>query len=499
MSDDRKRLTPETYTPPGDSPPAQAANAFRPEKWLWLVVGISATLVLAWMISLWQTPSPPVEVELEAPPAQTAENAQPEAPSPFQEAAAQQAREDAQERLSALLDLTSWLQKAHIEQWAPLEFQQLKMMGSEGDRLYEARDYAGAISSWDQALASANQLRERAGHIAEEQAQQARSLLEQGNIPAALESIEMALTVKPDNADWQALQTRINLRPQLQQRLASANRQIDQGDLQGAIQMLEPILDEDSQYHQARETLTLAREQLADREFAGYMAEALMAIDEGRFEAAERAMEQASNWRADNSALQDARLQLASARHDAEVVRAISTARRAEQEEKWSLALAQWENLEALSPGSTDARVGQIRASAMLELDTRLSSTLADPLGLREEAAWQAAERLLQEALAVREPGPLLGDQINRLRAAIRNARTPVRLVIQSDGLTDIRINGVGRVGKTQSAEIELYPGRYRLVGSRSGYRDTQLELELDGTENPSTVRLIATEPVTAP
>jgi hypothetical protein len=52
--------------------------------------------------------------------------------------------------------------------------------------------------------------------------------------------------------------------------------------------------------------------------------------------------------------------------------------------------------------------------------------------------------------------------------------RTPVKVTIASDNLTDVVVYKVGKLGRFASHELWLRPGTYTLAGSRNGYRDVR-------------------------
>jgi hypothetical protein len=51
--------------------------------------------------------------------------------------------------------------------------------------------------------------------------------------------------------------------------------------------------------------------------------------------------------------------------------------------------------------------------------------------------------------------------------------------VLISDGYTDVVIYKVGRFGAFDRRDIELRPGTYTVVGTRNGYRDVRLTLDV--------------------
>ena len=89
------------------------------------------------------------------------------------------------------------------------------------------------------------------------------------------------------------------------------------------------------------------------------------------------------------------------------------------------------------------------------------------------------AQGTLAEAVAITDSGPRLRAQISAAREALAYASTPVPVTIQSDGLTDITLLRVKRLGRLSSQSLPLRPGRYTAVGMRNGYRDVRVQFEV--------------------
>jgi hypothetical protein len=52
-------------------------------------------------------------------------------------------------------------------------------------------------------------------------------------------------------------------------------------------------------------------------------------------------------------------------------------------------------------------------------------------------------------------------------------------VVIESDGLTELTLSRVGRLGPLTRRSLELVPGHYTLTGTRRGYRDVRRQFSL--------------------
>ena len=68
-------------------------------------------------------------------------------------------------------------------------------------------------------------------------------------------------------------------------------------------------------------------------------------------------------------------------------------------------------------------------------------------------------------------------------------AETPVRVEFASDNQTEVTIYRVGKLGVFDRKDMELLPGRYTVVGTRTGFRDVRREFTiLPGRESAALV-----------
>jgi serine/threonine-protein kinase len=150
-----------------------------------------------------------------------------------------------------------------------------------------------------------------------------------------------------------------------------------------------------------------------------------------------------------------------------------------ESREDWRGALAQYTAALAIDPHLTFALEGRERAEKKAALVEALDLHLQRPDRLSAPAVAREVEGLLERARAAEPPGPALQARVVALEAALALARTPVAVVIESDGLTELVLSRVGRLGTLTRRSLELVPGRYTLSGSRRGYRDVRRQFSL--------------------
>lgn len=157
-----------------------------------------------------------------------------------------------------------------------------------------------------------------------------------------------------------------------------------------------------------------------------------------------------------------------------------------EAEEQWRAALAEYEAALALDPRLRFAQEGKEHATERALLAERLESYLASPHRLAAEAVAREAEALLLRGREIAPTGPRLRALLVALEQALAAARTAVEVAIESDGLTEVSVSRVGRLGTLTRRVVALRPGQYVATGSRRGYRDVRVSFTVvPGAEPP--------------
>ena len=57
-------------------------------------------------------------------------------------------------------------------------------------------------------------------------------------------------------------------------------------------------------------------------------------------------------------------------------------------------------------------------------------------------------------------------------------------MIIESDGVTEVAVYRVGKLGRFQSKELALRPGTYTVTGARAGYKDVRHSLSVKAGSN---------------
>ncbi len=220
--------------------------------------------------------------------------------------------------------------------------------------------------------------------------------------------------------------------------------------------------------------------------FQQVMGQAITALAEKKFTRARAALDQAKSIRPNDRII----VELAGQIDDRELSQRLlsleeQSVKSAEQE-KWQQALDACAQALVLSPTAAFALSCRDNAGRRLELDVRLEAILNQPEKLFSPGSLRAAKELQHYALTIAAPGPRLAGQLFRLSPLIAQAETETEIMLCSDGLTDIVIYHVGRLGRFNLKKLILRPGNYTAVGSRAGFRDVRrlLKVRADGKNN---------------
>ena len=315
--------------------------------------------------------------------------------------------------------------------------------------------------------------------------------LSRGDAVAASRAFDLAAAIDPaDPAVVRGLARAASL-DAVFARLDEAAREESAGRNREALTAYREALRLDAEAPGAEEAIRRINDrQLGDR-YSSTMAAGLEALADGRLESAREQLERAASLRPGADEPAAALQQLASLEIDRQLQAAVRAAESAEREEDWAGANGKWREASALQPSLAAAEAGSRRSAARVALDGRLNALLGDPERLWTPAGRSEASRVLAEAARAPAPRQKLAALALELSQRLELAERPVRVILRSDGLTEVVVHRVGRLGAFQSREVEVVPGRYAVVGTRPGYRDVRVQLEVrpgEGTD-PLTVR----------
>ncbi len=299
----------------------------------------------------------------------------------------------------------------------------------------------------------------------------------------------------PADSRLVALETRIDALPEVTAALETAGAAETAGDLTAAVAAAREATRADPQHQRAQQRLSELQTALTRAQFTAAMTAGYGALSGQRFAEAEAAFAQAAKLLPGAPEPQSALIELEQARTQATLIALREQGAAAESEERWAAAVAHYENALEIDDLLLFATDGIARATPRAALDDRLDAIPKEQDRLVDRRVLAEAEASLSEARDIPNPGPRLQTQIAAAEQTITYAKTPVAVSISSDGVTDVTVLRVKRLGTLTQQMLSLRPGTYTAVGIRDGYRDVRVTFDVrPGQDNTVAIRCV--EPI---
>lgn len=320
--------------------------------------------------------------------------------------------------------------------------------------------------------------------------------LERGDVVEAAARFELARRIEPGNAAATRGLARVATAEQVRVAMAEALRLEGAGQTEAAVAGFRRALQLDPDARAARDGLArLAARNTATAHEAA-IARGLAAQSRGDLAAARAAYTDAQRIRPDSSEAREGLAQLERAAGDETLAGLIARADAAERAERWREALATYREALGANPNLLPAQRGVERVEPRAQLEAELEAYLSRPERLFSQEVRAAARTTVRGVEALPAPNGVLRQQSARLAELLTAAETPVRIALASDNLTSVTIYRVGQLGVFDRREMDLLPGRYTVVGTRSGYRDVRREVTVLPGRAPGTVEIRCEEPI---
>lgn len=398
-------------------------------------------------------------------------------------------RQQADAALAAMVHQDDAAKQVGAERWGGADWLEARRLADAGDAAYKSGDYAGAAGNFTAAGARLQALAQGAVAAYDSSMAAGKAAITQGDRVAAEAAYQRALLVRPNDAVAERGLSRARNLDAVQKLVAEASANEGAGDLAAARKNYAAALALDGEWAPAREGQARIDRQLAASAFEREMSRGLSALSAGRTNQARAALESALRLRPGDPGASSALAELDAVERSARLQGGQSAAEQAVATERWSDAVAAYDEVLRADPTLAAAKDGVKVARQRADLDARLETELARADRFNDDGVARQARAVLDEARAVPAPGPRLSGQVNRLAAALAEAERPVPVQFESDNLTNVVIYKVGALGAFTSRTVALRPGTYVVVGTRDGFRDVRRNVRVSGSgSNPAVV-----------
>lgn len=379
----------------------------------------------------------------------------------------------------------TWLHKQaeaeaeNVAAWGGESYRVATFRGKECSQLLQEKQYLTAREACNQAIDKLNALMASKEALFEEAFAAGLLSLEQGNPEPAVEYFQQALAIDADEERATAALHRAEQLPTVLRFMHDGQTMETAGDPEGSLRAFSEAATLDPEYEPAQQALARVKAAIAEKEFQLAMSRALQAMAEGKTAAARTALQKAETIKPGDRAVDDLKQQLLRNQRAGRLSALRRNAERMEREERWSEALRTCTEALSLDSNAAFASSCKERAKLRVELDNQFTAIFAKPERLFTAGPRQEARQTLLYASQFSLRGPILASQMDRLEALVTEAEAEIEVVIISDGLTDVVIYHVGRLGFFQEKRLVLRTGNYTATGSRNGFRDVRQTLKV--------------------
>ena len=402
----------------------------------------------------------------------------------------------AEDRRAPLPERLQRLEQRDVATWGGDAYSTARNDLAAGDAALTERDYQAALAHFDATAGGLDALEKRLPEVLRERLAQAQAAFDAGRATDAQEKYSAALQLAPDDASAKSGLARSRVLDDVLRETAAGARAEQAGDSKAAIAAYTRALKLDPATKVAREGIARLGVRETSDAYSAVMAQALAALARRDYPAAQAAFEKAERIRPGTTEVAEGMQQIRRATETRTLVATVDRAAAAERAEQWSEALTLYREALKTEPALRAAQDGVERAEPRAMIDAELQSFLNKPERLYSPSGRDVARNVLERAGRVAAAGPRLQGQQARLSELLRQAESPIRVVLASDNATDVQIYRIGKLGLFEHRDLELMPGRYTIVGTRQGYRDVRKELNLLPGTSPPTLVVRCEEPI---
>lgn len=359
----------------------------------------------------------------------------------------------------------------------------------------EGGDFGGSIDDFELTSAILGDLEARSIQRIAVLLETAAAALEAYQLERAREAYASVLAIEPSNLDATRGLTMVSALEGIADRIQAIREMEARGELEAALAALEALAADRPGNPFVENQIAAIKKRLVDRDFDALVKRSEAAEASGDLAAAIEDLESALQLKAD--AVQRARLAGLQERYKAvRLEQLLDAAFAALERGQYAEARDRYREAQALDANSEEARLGLEKASSLFLADIRYSQTLKGAERRIEEGRFPLAAKLFNDAMASRPPAIPAERQAQeaRIREVLQKQSQEVRVEVTSDRRTYVSIIGVLPPDRFSKTDLRLFPDVYKVRGTRSGYREVEVEFRVDATKSNQTIHVACTE-----
>jgi serine/threonine protein kinase len=399
-------------------------------------------------------------------------------------------KEQAEQKLAEFMQLKLQLESKGAPTWANEAYLQMIQLAEQADRFLIENNPSAAGEKYTEAITAARILADRIEPTLKRLLAEGQTALAEGNAELAQQKLTAALMIDPENRPAQHGLQRAKNTAAVAQLMKQGAAHEQEGHPAFAHADYQEALRLDPESKEAQQALARVKRRISDEEFQQLMSEGLAALHANDYSLAREKLLKARSFRPAAQEVKDALAQVDQSIRLASIETYRQKATDAEQAENWEQALDACLQALKIDPNVQFASRGKQRALDHIRIDKRINFFLQQPAALESDHQLENAIQLIAEIENIDPKGPRLKDQLAKLSRMVDAAQTPIEIILESDGLTEVAVYKVGKLGRFTNRVLSLRPGTYTVVGTRDGYQDVRRQLTIKAGQDPARIAI---------
>ena len=312
---------------------------------------------------------------------------------------------------------------------------------------------------------------------------------------ASFLNISNALRLKPQSVKAQELKIKISLLPTVLENIQKAAVARTENNIELEVKYLKKVIDTDPSRFKHIDRLEVVNKEILELKFAKLIKEGLVSVDKKNLKAARRYLKEAESIFKERSEKELLLKKVKALELEFQVRSLLNKAKIESQADNWPIAEILYQEARKLQPNRKDLENFHSKAEKINILRRKLEFHLQAPAHrLSSSNVAEIVRTLTDEAMTLSSESFSLADQTTKLLDLLRAYSTKVQVRVISNGVTNISVRGVGRVGFIKEKVIDLKPGTYTFEGKRTGHRSKLIQVDVPPNSNSIEVKIFSDE-----
>lgn len=405
-------------------------------------------------------------------------------------------KSEAERLLVLIIKKQEALQEKGVEKWAKNSFLEAVNLGTKGDEFYRKQQFDNAITTYKDTILLLDQIEKQAMDTLEKHLEEGELALVQGEQDVAIYNFDIAKAI--DEKNIQAINglKRAQTISELYKLLEKGGNLEAAGRLESAKQTYEQAYSLDPLSTEAKSAVERVAAHINEQKFTRLISLGYTSLNAREFEDARNAFKKAKKLNPNSKQPDQGISKINQAIRQDKIAALKVEAEYFESNEEWDYASQSYKQIIELSPKSDTAQDGFERNQQRAQILTKLDDYITNKDRLSSMQVRAEARRLLEEITPIEMPGSKINTRADTLEELLEVSSMPINLALISDNQTNVVIYKVGKFGLFENKIVTLKPGKYTIVGTRNGFRDVRIELDVSSSMETKEIKVLCEEPI---